>query len=59
MSDSEDETPDKQLKIVILGDGASGKVRAASLPGPGPPDFSHLQIALAWPWDISSDSHCH
>ena len=66
MSDSEDETPDKQLKIVILGDGASGKVRAASRQaqpqaqglGPGPPDFFH-QIALAWPWDISSDSHCH
>ena len=27
MSDSEDEAPDKQLKIVIIGDGASGKVR--------------------------------
>ena len=27
MSDSEDETPDKQLKIVIMGDGASGKVK--------------------------------
>lgn len=27
MSDSEDEAPDKQLKIVIMGDGASGKVR--------------------------------
>ena len=26
MSDSEDEAPDKQLKIVIMGDGASGKV---------------------------------
>ena len=26
MSDSEEETPDKQLKIVIMGDGASGKV---------------------------------
>jgi len=26
MSDSEDEVPDKQLKIVIMGDGASGKV---------------------------------
>lgn len=27
MSDSEDEAPDKQLKIVIMGDGASGKVK--------------------------------
>lgn len=27
MSDSEEETPDKQLKIVIMGDGASGKVK--------------------------------
>lgn len=26
MSDSEEEVPDKQLKIVIMGDGASGKV---------------------------------
>ena len=26
MSDSDDEAPDKQLKIVIVGDGASGKV---------------------------------
>ena len=26
MSDSEDEAPDKQLKIVVMGDGASGKV---------------------------------
>ncbi len=26
MSDSEDESPDKQLKIVVMGDGASGKV---------------------------------
>ena len=26
MSDSEDENPDKQLKIVVMGDGASGKV---------------------------------
>lgn len=25
MSDSEDETPDKQLKLVVMGDGASGK----------------------------------
>ena len=25
MSDSEEETPDKQLKIVVMGDGASGK----------------------------------
>jgi len=28
MSDSEEEVPDKQLKIVIMGDGASGKVLA-------------------------------
>ena len=27
MSDSEDEGPDRELKLVILGDGASGKVR--------------------------------
>lgn len=27
MSDSEDEAPDKQLKVVIMGDGASGKVK--------------------------------
>ena len=27
MSDSEDEAPDKQLKIIIMGDGASGKVK--------------------------------
>lgn len=26
MSDSEEEAPDKQLKIVVMGDGASGKV---------------------------------
>ena len=26
MSDSDDEAPDKQLKLVIVGDGASGKV---------------------------------
>ena len=26
MSDSEEETPDRQLKIVVMGDGASGKV---------------------------------
>jgi len=26
MSDSEEENPDRQLKIVIMGDGASGKV---------------------------------
>jgi Ras-related protein Rab-28 len=25
MSDSEDENPDRQLKIVLIGDGASGK----------------------------------
>ena len=31
MSDSEDETKDKQLKIAILGDGASGKVCNESL----------------------------
>ncbi|WAR21671.1 RAB28-like protein [Mya arenaria] len=30
MSDSEEETPDKQLKIVIMGDGASGKTSLAS-----------------------------
>ncbi|KAL4232222.1 Ras-related protein Rab-28 [Mactra antiquata] len=30
MSDSEDETPDKQLKIVIMGDGASGKTSLAT-----------------------------
>lgn len=30
MSDSEDETPDKQLKIVIMGDGASGKTSIAT-----------------------------
>uniref|UniRef100_UPI00398F4239 ras-related protein Rab-28 n=1 Tax=Pristiophorus japonicus TaxID=55135 RepID=UPI00398F4239 len=29
MSDSEDETQDRQLKIVILGDGASGKAKLA------------------------------
>ncbi|XP_035674505.1 ras-related protein Rab-28-like [Branchiostoma floridae] len=29
MSDSEDENPDKQLKIVIMGDGASGKTSLA------------------------------
>lgn len=28
MSDSEDESQDKQLKIVVIGDGACGKVRA-------------------------------
>ncbi len=27
MSDSEDESQDKNLKIVIIGDGSSGKVR--------------------------------
>ena len=27
MSDSEEETKDKQLKIAILGDGSAGKVR--------------------------------
>ena len=26
MSDSDEENPDRQLKIVIMGDGASGKV---------------------------------
>ena len=26
MSDSEDDSPDKQLKIVVIGDGSSGKV---------------------------------
>ena len=26
MSDSEDESPEKQLKIALMGDGASGKV---------------------------------
>lgn len=30
MSDSEDETTDQQLKIVILGDGSSGKVNISS-----------------------------
>ena len=30
MSDSEEEAPDKQLKIVIIGDGASGKVNRHS-----------------------------
>ncbi|KAK3582756.1 hypothetical protein CHS0354_015280 [Potamilus streckersoni] len=30
MSDSEDEAPDKQIKVVILGDGASGKTSLAS-----------------------------
>ncbi|KAK3095327.1 hypothetical protein FSP39_013250 [Pinctada imbricata] len=30
MSDSEDEAPDKQLKIVIMGDGASGKTSLAT-----------------------------
>ncbi|KAH3786272.1 ras-related protein Rab-28-like [Dreissena polymorpha] len=30
MSDSEDEVPDKQLKIVIMGDGASGKTSLAT-----------------------------
>ncbi|KAL5017565.1 hypothetical protein ScPMuIL_007154 [Solemya velum] len=30
MSDSEDETPDRQLKIVVLGDGASGKTSLAT-----------------------------
>ncbi|XP_022344290.1 ras-related protein Rab-28-like [Crassostrea virginica] len=30
MSDSEDEAPDKQLKIVIIGDGASGKTSLAT-----------------------------
>lgn len=29
MSDSEDESQDKQLKIVVIGDGACGKVRAS------------------------------
>ena len=32
MSDSEDETPDKQLKIVIVGDGASGKASERGAP---------------------------
>lgn len=27
MSDSEEESQDKQLKILVVGDGASGKVR--------------------------------
>lgn len=27
MSDSEEDSQDKQLKIVVIGDGASGKVR--------------------------------
>ncbi|XP_048746564.2 ras-related protein Rab-28-like [Ostrea edulis] len=30
MSDSEDEAPDKQLKIIIMGDGASGKTSLAT-----------------------------
>ncbi|KAJ8317622.1 hypothetical protein KUTeg_005526 [Tegillarca granosa] len=30
MSDSEDEAPDKQLKIVIMGDGSSGKTSVAT-----------------------------
>ncbi|OWF55053.1 ras-related protein Rab-28-like [Mizuhopecten yessoensis] len=30
MSDSEDEAPDKQLKIVIMGDGSSGKTSIAT-----------------------------
>ncbi|XP_033756413.1 LOW QUALITY PROTEIN: ras-related protein Rab-28-like [Pecten maximus] len=30
MSDSEDESPDKQLKIVIMGDGSSGKTSIAT-----------------------------
>ncbi|CAC5414232.1 RAB28 [Mytilus coruscus] len=30
MSDSEDEAPDRQLKIVIMGDGASGKTSLAT-----------------------------
>ncbi|CAH1784003.1 unnamed protein product [Owenia fusiformis] len=30
MSDSEDDTPDKQLKIIIMGDGASGKTSIAT-----------------------------
>lgn len=30
MSDSEDESQDKQLKIVVIGDGACGKVRATA-----------------------------
>lgn len=30
MSDSEDEAPDKQLKIVLIGDGASGKTSLAT-----------------------------
>ncbi|XP_002733914.1 ras-related protein Rab-28-like [Saccoglossus kowalevskii] len=30
MSDSEDESPDRQLKIVIMGDGASGKTSLAT-----------------------------
>lgn len=29
MSDSEDEGPDKQLKLIVMGDGASGKVRVS------------------------------
>lgn len=30
MSDSEDESQDKQLKVVVIGDGACGKVRASA-----------------------------
>lgn len=29
MSDSEEDSQDKQLKIVVIGDGACGKVRAS------------------------------
>ena len=50
MSDSEEEAPDRQLKLVIMGDGASGKVRfvitiiqAKSIPSPL---FSQLPNSL-------------
>ena len=49
MSDSDEENPDRQLKIVIMGDGASGKVSHSLTQS----QVSTLELAhchWAWPW---------
>lgn len=48
MSDSEDESQDKQLKIVVIGDGACGKVRVtAAGPRVGSSVGMHMQDKTA------------
>ena len=56
MSDSEDESPDKQLKIVVMGDGASGKVSGVVV---RVTDVTQSGESLVRSATTNQSKHCH